>query len=82
MARGWESKSVEQQQEESQRDRTRAAAEAVSEEQRARADRRRTLEMAIARTQQELQAACHPRHKDMLRLKLEAVQKELDALKS
>ena len=77
MARGWESKSVEQQQEESARDRSSAASPTPTEEERARADRRRALEMSLARTQAELQAACHPRHKDMLRLKLEAIQKEL-----
>lgn len=77
MARGWESKSVEQQQEESARDRSRVGGPPPSEEERARAERRRTLEMSLARTQAELQAACHPRHKDMLRLKLEAIQKEL-----
>ena len=77
MARGWESKSVEQQQEESARDRARVAGPPPTEEDRARADRRRALELSLARTQAELQAACHPRHKDMLRLKLEAIQNEL-----
>ena len=80
MARGWESKSVEQQQEESARDRSHAAGPPptpLTNVERARADRRRALEMSLARTQAELQSACHPRHKDMLRLQLEAIQKEI-----
>jgi hypothetical protein len=75
MARGWESKSVE-----SQQDDARAAPSRrrdLTPAEREQAERRHTLELAVARTQAELQAACHPAHRDMLRLRLEALQAEL-----
>ena len=79
MARGFDSKFVE-----SQQDDVRAGKKdvkpALSAEERARIDRRLTLEMALARTQAELQAACHAAHRDMLRMKLEALQAELGTL--
>jgi hypothetical protein len=75
MARGWESKSVEAQQDAAQS--KRIAGPELTAEQRAQVERRRGLELALARTQAELQAACHPAHRDMLRLKLEALQAEL-----
>jgi hypothetical protein len=75
MARGFDSKFVESQQDEAQRDKS--TGPALSADERARLDRRRTLELALARTQAELQAACHAAHRDMLRLKLEALQTEL-----
>ena len=78
MARGFESKSVESQQFDAQV--ARKPQPALSAEERARLDRRKTLELALARTQAELQAACHAAHRDMLRLKLEALQAELGTL--
>ena len=78
MARGWESKWIESQQD--------AAREAVRKKpeltpaQRARAERRTTLELALARTQAELQAACQPAYRDMLRLKLTTLQTQLAEL--
>jgi hypothetical protein len=78
MARGWESKSIESQQDDMQsRQKTRPALTAAERE---RLERRRTLELAIARTHAELQAACHAAHRDMLRLRLEALQAELGTL--
>jgi hypothetical protein len=75
MARGWESKSVESQQDDAQsRQRVRRD---LSADERARLQRRTTLELAVANTQAELQAACRPAHRDMLRLKLEALKAEL-----
>ena len=79
MARGFDSKFVESQQDDAQSRKKSAGAELTAEE-RARINRRRTLEMALARTQAELQAACHAAHKDMLRLKLQALQAELGTL--
>jgi hypothetical protein len=75
MARGFDSKFVESQQDEAQRDKS--TGPALSVDERARLDRRRTLELALARTQAELQTACHAAHRDMLRLQLEALQTEL-----
>jgi hypothetical protein len=75
MARGWESKSVESQQDDARAEqRPRRDLTAAEREQ---VDRRRTLELAVARTQAELLAACHQAHRDMLRLRLEALQAEL-----
>ena len=78
MARGWESKSIESQQDDAL-SKSQARPE-MSAEERARIERRRTLEMALARTQAELQAACHAAYRDMLRLKLDALKAELGTL--
>jgi hypothetical protein len=78
MARGWESKSVEEQQEEKLRSRPQAADSRTAEE-RARAVKREKWRLAMAQTQAELQRACHPAHRDMLRLRMEAIQTELKA---
>ena len=78
MARGWESKAVESQQE-TAASRT-APKRELTPDQRDKAQRRATLELAVANTQAELQAACRPAHRDMLRLKLEALQAELGTL--
>lgn len=79
MARGFDSKFVESQQDDA-RAATRDAKPELTAEQRARLERRRTLELALARAQAELQVACHAAHRDMLRLKLEALQAELGSL--
>ncbi len=78
MARGWESKAVESQQDDAQ-----AAAPIrhdLSEEERDRMQRRVMLELAVADAQAELGAACRPAHRDMLNLKLEALKAELGTL--
>ena len=78
MARGWESKSIE-----SQQDDARAASVKKPEltpEQQARQERRAGLEMALVRAQAELQAACQPAYRDMLRLKVEALRAQLAEL--
>lgn len=79
MARGFDSKFVESQQDDARTQKSHAGPPLTTEE-RARLDRRRTLEMALARTQAELLAACHAAHRDMLRLKLQALQDELGTL--
>lgn len=78
MARGWESKSVESQQDDAQAGGV--PRPELTAEQRARAERKATLELALARTQAELQAACHAAHRDMLRMKLAAIHTELGTL--
>jgi hypothetical protein len=75
MARGFESKSVESQQEEAQR--TKAMRPALSPEEHARQSRKAGLEMALAQTQSELSAACKPAHREMLKLRLEAIQAQI-----
>lgn len=78
MARGWESKNIEAQQDE--------AARAVAgraprpEEPPEVLARRRTLELARARAEADLLKACAPAHRDMLRQTLEAIDEQLRAL--
>lgn len=75
MARGFESKSVESQQEESQRAKT--LRPALSDEERATKSRKDGLELALAQTQAEMGAACRPAHREMLKLRLEAIQGQI-----
>jgi hypothetical protein len=75
MARGFESKSVESQQEEAQRART--IRPALSPEEQVRQTRKSGLELALAQTQSEMAAACRPAHREMLKLKLEAIQAQI-----
>lgn len=78
MARGFESKAVESQQADAQADRR--VRPALSADERAGVERRQTLELALAQTQAEIQAACRPAHREMLRLKLEALKAALGML--
>lgn len=78
MARGWESKSIESQQEDAQA--ARAPKPELTAEQRDRQQQRASLQLAFARAQAELQAACQPAYRDMLRLKLETLQQQLAEL--
>ena len=75
MARGFESKSVESQQEESQRVKTMRPA--LSPEEHDRQSRKAGLELALAQTQAEMTAACRPAHREMLKLRLEAIQGQI-----
>ena len=75
MARGFESKSVESQQEEAQR--SKSMRPAVTPEEQARQTRKAGLEMALAQTQAEMSAACRPAHREMLKLRLEAIQAQI-----
>lgn len=78
MARGWESKSIESQQDDARSEKP--VRRDLSPQERARAERRALLELALTQTQTELQAACWPAHRDMLRLKLDALKAELGTL--
>jgi hypothetical protein len=80
MARGWESKAVESQQQDA-RDAKRSGRALTSEERRHQ-ERRSLLELARASAQSELRAACRPAHREMLRMKLEAIQAELAVIGS
>jgi hypothetical protein len=75
MARGFESKSVESQQEEAQRHKV--LKPELSLEAQQRAARKTGLELALARTQAEMGAACRPAHREMLQLRLEAIQAQI-----
>ena len=78
MARGFESKAVESQQEEAQRRTTLKPELSTAEQQRAA--RQAGLELALARTQAEMAAACRPAHREMLKLRLEAIRAQIEGL--
>ena len=80
MARGWESKSVEDQQDAAARERAVRQAPAVSAEDQARAQQREGLRLARARTLATLQGACNPRHRTMLEETLAHLDAQLRAL--
>ncbi|PYV75347.1 MAG: hypothetical protein DMG96_17450 [Acidobacteria bacterium] len=65
MARGWESKSVEQQQEEAT-SRKENRKLPLTTEQIAEEQRRQSIELSRQRILQQLQIACNPRHRAML----------------
>jgi hypothetical protein len=73
MARGWESKSVEQQQDEAASSKGGYKAP-LTAEQIAEDHRRQSVELSRQRILQQLQVACNPRHRAML----EAALAELD----
>ena len=80
MARGWESKAVESQQEQAERDEASETHRPLSEEERDRLQRRRTLELARARTAADFVRASTPAQQAMLARALEALDAELKAL--
>jgi hypothetical protein len=78
MARGWESKSIEAQQDEAARART--VRPPLTEQQRADAERRKTLELSRARASDDLQKATSPHHRRMLEQALQAIDEQLAKL--
>ena len=76
MARGWESKSVEQQLEERLEQRS-AARPVVSAEQQERNRKREGLVLSRRRLGQQLDAATNPRHRQMLQEALAEVDRQL-----
>jgi hypothetical protein len=78
MARGFESKMVEFNQEEAER--ARASKPAVSADDRARAARRRSLELARARAAADLERATVPAHRQMLEQAIAALDEQLRLL--
>lgn len=79
MARGWESKSIESQQQDA-RAKTAVAREAVSAARRSALDRRKTLELARARTVADLRACTSKVHRTMLEHALRAIDDQLQRL--
>ena len=78
MARGWESKNIESQQEEASRSRPKAAG--ASPEQRATMARRSSLELARARAVADLDRATAPAHRAMLEQAIRALDEQLQSL--
>jgi len=79
MARGFESKSVEAQQEEAARGRSRSGP-GMSPEERAVEERRRVLELTRARARADLSRASAPAHKRMLEQAINALDQQLQDL--
>lgn len=79
VARGWESKSVAEQQEEAQRDGTSRPDNA---EDVAAAQRRRTLELSILHIKHQIEASSHPNHRAMLERALADLTAEMAKLKA
>jgi hypothetical protein len=77
MARGWESKNVEAQQDESARDK-RAGPE-LSADEAARVARRRTVELTRARARADLALARSPAHRAMLEAAIKALDEQLQS---
>ena len=78
MARGFESKMVEFQQEEAARGRSKS--EPMSAEEQARITRRAGLQLARARAATDLATATRPAHKAMLEQAIKALDEQLSAL--
>ncbi|HEY4052669.1 MAG TPA: hypothetical protein VGL74_02940 [Terriglobales bacterium] len=76
MARGWESKSVEQQQEEASSNVVKGPR--LTPEQIAEQQRRGGLELSRNRIAQQLEAATNPRHRQMLEAALKELEKQLE----
>ena len=80
MARGWESKSVEDQQADAEARRQNPPGPPLSDTERERQARRMTLGLSRARVLQDLQTACHSNHRAMLEASLAFIDRELEAL--
>lgn len=80
MARGWESKAIEAQQEEAARGRP--APRPLSDADRSILDRRRSLELARAKTADDLTRATAPAHRRMLEQTLQTIEAQLHELNS
>jgi len=80
MARGWESKSVEQQQEERLEQRN-DARPVVTAEQQERNRKREGLALSRKRLTQQLEAASNPRHRQMLEHALADLDHQLASFK-
>ena len=78
MARGWESKSVESQQDDAAQRATRGPA--LSPEQQQRVARQGAIELALARVRDQLGTARNPAHRQMLEQAQAALEAELEKL--
>ena len=78
MARGFESKQVESQQEEAAR--PRSPGRRLTADDVARIDRQRTVELSLARLKADLERATNPAHRRMLEQALAALEEQLRLL--
>ena len=77
MARGWESKAVESQQDEALRDRQRQSKRPLTATEKTAATKKNMLELARARTLLDLEGATQPGHRAMLERALAALDEQL-----
>ena len=77
MARGWESKNIESQQDE--RAREQKSGPELSAEDAARVARRRTLELTRARAHADLKVARSPAHRAMLEAAIKALDEQIQS---
>jgi hypothetical protein len=82
MARGWESKSVEEQQSEFGKGSARQAKAQQSPEDKKRSQRLETLQLARANVLRQLETSQNERHKALLQQELDQLNIELSALGS
>jgi hypothetical protein len=80
MARGWESKSVEQQQQE-RLEQPKGARPVLSVEQQERNRKREALTLSQKHLIQQLEAASNPRHRQMLEAALVDLDRQLASFK-
>jgi hypothetical protein len=80
MARGWESKSVEQQQEEMSQER-KTVRPSISPEQQQRNRKHEGLLLSRKRLAQQLQAAGNPRHRQILEQAIAELDSQLSSFK-
>ena len=77
MARGWESKSVEQQQEEMAEQRKKTTGAPLSPDVQQRNRQREGLLLSRQRLTQQLQAASNPQHRQMLEQSIAELNRQL-----
>jgi hypothetical protein len=83
MARGWESKSVESQQEEKNaRESERRDSQPLTPEERARRERLSSLKLSLSRTLDQLERATSQPHRAMLKRTLLALEREIAELET
>jgi len=80
MARGWESKAVEEQREDPAEASTRKSRPARSPEEQELMRRREELQLARKRTVADLASARHPRHRELLERALADLDARIGAL--
>jgi hypothetical protein len=82
MARGWESKAVEDQISEAEERARRklAGEEELTPEEKARRERLDSLQLSRARTLAQLEQATRPAHREMLQRTLRALEAEIEDL--
>ncbi len=80
MARGWESKSVEAQQQDARNSASRKSSAPLTADERAAIQRRRTLELARARTVADLERSPSPVHRAMLEQALRDIDEQIRQL--